>query len=125
MKKTGSIRVNVQDYNTSYYQATYINIYGDPITFLVDKSAVTDIREEVDWSKVKKGAPIAVRVAKNISWDSIEVYFFTEYENDGITSEIIASSVYCDALAGNGNPVEPERCMPLDQWLKEHGGQDE
>ena len=115
MKKTGSIRVEIKTDvpTTSYYE---VKIPGHELLTTVPKSALTDIREEVDWSKVKRSAIVAV-------WQEYsepagaEIKFYRGRANGGF--QIAPWKTY------DGKPEYYECAMPLDQWRKKHGGQDE
>lgn len=58
MKKMGSIRVRVQEYDNLHYQICTRGISGPFKYFVVPKSAVTEIREEVEREEVKKDAKL-------------------------------------------------------------------
>ena len=53
MKKTGSIRMEIINEDDGYYWITFPGTYRALEVFKIPKSAVTNIHEEVDWSKVK------------------------------------------------------------------------
>ena len=120
MKTTGSIGCEIisEVVDTDLYQVSVKDERHMSVLFCVPKSAVTDIREEVDWSKVKKGALI---IEIN-DIDSI-VWFFAGIRERGL---VAVSSYY--KMAKNGEAEEErgiDNCMLLTDWLKEHGGQDE
>jgi len=62
MKKTGSIRCEIISgvVDEDLYQVSVKDERHMSVLFCVPKSAVTDIRKELDWSKVEKGAPVIV-----------------------------------------------------------------
>ena len=79
-------------------------------------SELADIRKEVDWGEVKRNAIVAV-------WQEYsepagaEIKFYRGRADGGF--QIAPWKTY------DGKPEYYEYAMPLDQWLKEHGGQDE
>ena len=115
MKKTGSIRVNIVGENQSNYSVTAKDcIYQ----WNVPKSAVTDIREEVDWSGVEKGTPI---VTKLNGLTSVGFLARTSGEN-----KLELSSYREDAIENRASHVRNiNDCMLLTDWLKMQEGNDE
>ena len=111
MKKTGSVRVEIIDTNeaeTGYL--VELELMSGPVRYYVPKSVVTDIREEVDWSKVEKGTWIVYRHTPIARWIIIPFGSYNPvtrilYDDEGQSRELSSN----------------DDIMPLDQWLKEHG----
>jgi len=118
MKKTGSIRVEIVKQSKKWVQ---MRIHDDfrrrGIYVEVTPENVTDIREEVDWSKVKKNTPIAVWNRGCRQSDAAMVFFrgvSGTFKYGGVTSrgEITIKNFYDNA-------------MLLEDWLKEHGNKED
>jgi len=78
-------------------------------------SELADIREEVDWSKVEKGAVVIDKL-------DTTVWFFMK--RDGCRVEV--THTYKDIDSGvSHKAIHIVNAMLLEDWLKEHGGQDE
>jgi hypothetical protein len=120
MKTTGSIRVEIESEGEDGHIVSFKNIHGTTVTAAVHKSDVTDIREEVDWSKVKKNTPCVFWDAKYKDWFFLG--FYGGYDEN--TKSYICWQVYDSHKHSCGEPYY-DHCMLLKDWLKEHGGQDE
>ena len=122
MKKTGSIRVDIKNakWDESLYRIIDSPWYRDEGgSLVVNKSAVTDIREEVDWSKVKRGAPVVSTLA---GLTAISFLVGTAEHESGL----LLSSYREEARKGiASHQRKASQCTLLTDWLKEHGGQDE
>jgi len=112
MKTTG--RIELTQANPEFYFIDDIVHYNNIPALHVNN--ITDIREEVDWSKVKRNAIVA-------AWQEYsepagaEIKFYRGRANGGF--QIAPWKTY------DGKPEYYECAMPLDQWRKKHGGQDE
>jgi len=116
MKKTGSIRVEIVDEyiasGDSVIEIIDLEAVKNKRQVRVPKSAVTEIREEVDWSKVKLGTWVMVLSTPTTRW-------------------YVAPYGYYDPKTTLFRPSDRtweynvEKVMPLKDWLKEYGGQDE
>jgi len=94
-----------------------VEIDTDYGTFRIDvsKSAVTDIREEVDWSKVKVGTSV-------LDEGTTKSWFFIKCE--GCRVEVGRS--YEDAIGGVSRmAIHIAKAKLLTGWLKEHGNKEE
>jgi len=80
------------------------------ISVIVNQSAVTDIRKEVDWSKVKIGDSV-------IDVKTTESWFFVK--RDGCRIEVARS--HKDAIGGVSRmAIHITNAMLLTEWLEKH-----
>jgi len=120
MKTTGSVRIDIIDEyrHTDGTEMIEGGICAEPGKLIyVPKSAVTEIRTEVDWCKVEKNTPIAVWNRGCRKSDAAMVFFrgvSGTFKYGGVMSrgEMTIKNFY-------------DHAMLLTDWLKEHGGQDE
>ena len=117
MKTTGRIELTQAD--PEFYFIDDIVHYNNIPALHVNN--ITDIREEVDWSKVKKNTP-CMFWNEGVDWRYIG--FFGGITTEPDSGKYIRWPVY-DALKFSMGEPYYDHAMPLDQWLKEHGGQDE
>ena len=123
MKKTGSIRVEIEEeYDRLNYTVNIMGVYQGrledeqtKIAVILPKSAVTDIREEVDWSKVKKGT-LVIDIEQTIVW------FFIKIDNDIIYVSSNYRGSFKDDICGE---FHAKNIIPFDQWLKEYGNKED
>ena len=121
MKKTGSIRVEIEEeYDRLNYTVNIMGVYQGrledeqtKIAVILPKSAVAGIREEVDWSKVEYNTPVAVWNIEGI----VRIGFYRGMNDAGY---YVVSWV-----DGKSADATRKHAMLLTDWLKEHGGQDE
>ena len=109
MKKTGSIRVEIKDEDGAHYWIDHPKLFRGYAFFGIDKAAVTEIREEVEWYKVEYNTPVAV-------WDHggvVRMGFYRGKSGDG---------GYCVSWTdGGATDVRRKHIMLLTDWLKKHG----
>jgi len=120
MKTTGSIRCEIisEVVDTDLYQVSVKDERHMSVLFCVPKSAVTDVLEEVDWSKVKHDTLVVWWYAgegHNPAYYG-RVGFYRGRDKTG--SHLVAQSRFLPGI-----PVQA--IMLFTDWLKEHGGQDE
>jgi len=122
MKKTGSIRVNIcHEENDRYWVTMPLEGGQESEKYCVSPSAVTDIRKEVDWSKVKENTPVICRKPLRCHDDFERSHWrlgLLERENDGDFLVRFTGGYY------NSSRWFGE-CMLPEDWLKEHGNKED
>ena len=111
--KTCKVNAEIIEEHSDSYRIVITGPGGGTWTATVPKSAVTDIREKVDWSKVKSGEPVVDKL-------DTRVWFFMRH--NGCRVEVVHA--YNDiAKEISHMALHVDNAMLLTDWLKEHGGE--
>jgi len=109
MKKIGNVRVEIETEGQKEYYIRGIDFEAED---WIPKSAVTDIREEVDWSKVKENTPVVMWEPGNDPYEDGVVGFY------GYTK---ADKHYSSWMRSGEKTIMYYNIMLLTDWLKEYG----